>query len=242
MLWLLRLCLILTIALAGCGTAGNVTANSPPPGPPVAQTFPGSLRSAAPVTGLGAFSVDLRAGWNAVGLKGARLTAVSPNASLPGLAWFDGSTYQVRSLSLSDLNEGEAGRRGLWIFATQATRLEYAGEHDSRGPTLALRAGWNLVSLGQDQAVPGASLRASRQGQSVPLESVLLNVATRIEADNRYSSVPLGPGGSLDPGFAYWIFAATDVTLSWERSEPVPSPAASPSPPIPPDSTAPARK
>lgn len=154
--------------------------------------------------------VNLRAGWNPVGLQRQRLTEVQVSPGVVSLAVFDGSAYHLALPDLSSFNGGEGGQRGLWVYCTGPATLGYAGL--PAGPGVDLRAGWNLVSLGSSEApgqISGPSVAAFEidpaSNESHPVESA-----------------------QLKPGGCYWLFAPQAGRLSWG-----PRPLASPGGPLP---------
>lgn len=201
------LILIAFLLLAGCGS-------TPGTGGLLGPGAPSETRAREVVAAdVGNTTVNLHAGWNAVGFQCAQLTSLTPNPNVAGLAWFNGATYEVEPFSLADANAGAGGRRGLWLFANNATSITYAGQ-DVGAPSLSLHTGWNLVSFAQPSSINGTELRATVGGQPVPVNSVLLNSALRINPDNSYTTVQLGTG-ALQGGYAYWMYATSPVSLAW---------------------------
>lgn len=188
--------------LSGCGdTPGGVA--TPPPERISARTE----------------SLSLNSGWNGVAFPCQKVAIVEPNGKIPGFCWWDGTVYQTRAVTSESLNEDEGGRRGYWMFATEPTSLAYEGTGDGRGDRLNLRVGWNLVSF------------AALGPVSVPLSSVVLPTAYRVNPDNTYTAVELG---SVEGGRPYWIFAGSSMTLVYTVGGATPggspAPAGSPTP------------
>lgn len=157
-------------------------------------------------------TVALQAGWNALGLRCQRVTAVSTNSQIAGMATFSGRQYEFHNLSAFDLNQGEGGRRGFWLYCTAATSLTYSGGDDSRGAYINLQNGWNLVSLGGDSDLSGPDLLALVDGQAVPVGSRVLPDVYELGEGNRTTVVNLLTG-TLRAGRAYWMFANGSVQL-----------------------------
>lgn len=241
MLRLFRYCL-LALAVAGCGEQAPVSApraadpgpaaqattqvrqadlaqvESPgnPPAAPLVLPFPAPrLAAKAMPTAAGANqTITLAAGWNGLGLLYPQLTSLEPNPLVPGFAWFDGTSYQTGAFELSELNAGEGGRRGLFLFAATATNVTYAGQQDTVG-TATLHSGWNLFSLAGPGPVPGANLTVKLDGSNVPLNTVLFRSFYRVNTSG-YTVVDMTAGGALEGGRAYWIYAARPgVSLHW---------------------------
>lgn len=197
----------LLMVLSGCGSS------------PTTESVVSSAPARARVTAADGVTASLRPGWNAVGLQVQRVSAVTEGPTA-GLAFWDGTSYQTRAVTPETLNEGEGTRRGLYLYATEAGSLTYAGTSDSAGRFVELKTGWNLVSFATPTAFPLTDLR--------PLDSVLVPF-TEIQPDGSYRTVDRG--GSLQPGRAYWVYAAGTTRLTWEGSAPTPSPTpAAPSP------------
>lgn len=205
--------------LAGCGGAPGTGVSAPaggPPGPPGAASFPPARASVAKQTvhASGNLTVNLAAGWNAVGLERPTLSSVTANPQIAGLAYYQGGSYHTAAFSLEDLNTGAGGRRGLYLFATAPTAFSYSGSPDTLGQ-LALSAGWNLVSLAGPGPIAGSSLTATVGGVPVPLTSVLFRRFYQVEAESTLFPVDVAGGGSLQGGKAYWVYSLQPSILSW---------------------------
>lgn len=181
---------------------------------------------AAPV---GPVSVTLNPGWNAVAFQAAQLTAVSANPAVAGVAFWDGTQYQIRNLTVADLNASGGGRRGYWVFASSATSFTYSATDDSQGNLVSLSNGYNLVSFANNADFAASTLTASVNGTSVPLGQVVLPTFYEIGADNTYLPVD-ATTGTIRAGRAYWIFASGSVSLRYPGGSPPPSPGPSGSP------------
>ncbi len=239
----------LTLALAGCSSTGDTTAGVPttttttstadaatrgeatPPAAPDPPA-PGTFKSVSARTDLPPSSalvvgpsqtVALQAGWNPVGLSCQQVASLNAPQAV-GIATFNGTTYNLANCDVASLNAGDAGRRGLWVFATSAGNLTYAGGDDDRGAFLNLQAGWNMVSGACLVNVPASSWTA----QGVALNSVLLPNAFEMAPGSAPTAINLFAGGQLRPGFVYWIFASRAIRVSWTAT--TPSPGATPTP------------
>lgn len=167
-------------------------------------------------------TVQLNAGWNAVAFRCGTVTALNASSTVSVMAVFDGTTYQIRPLSVEELNSGDGTRRAFWCFCTGPGNLTYAGT-DEPGPGLNLRSGWNLVSFpGRAQALSGSSLTLRRSGLAANLTQFLLPQFYELDGSGNFTVVDVGAGGSLRPGRAYWLFCnSNNVTLSYGGSEPL---------------------
>lgn len=112
---------------------------------------------------------------------------------------------------------GGGTRRGFWVFANAPTTIGYSAT-DPTAVETELHSGWNLVAFPAPSPVAGSSLVTRSNGSVVPLGSVLLPQFTEIQPDRSYRPVDVSAGGSLTPGRAYWVFAASPVTLSYGAS------------------------
>ncbi len=166
---------------------------------------------AAPV---GPVTVTLNPGWNAVAFQAAQLTNVSANPAIAGVAFWDGTAYQVRNLTAADLNASGGGRRGYWVFASSATSFTYSATDDSQGNLVNLGNGYNLVSFANSANFAASTLTASVNGTSVPLGQVVLPTFYEIGADNSYTPVDASTG-TIRAGRPYWVFASGAVTLRY---------------------------
>lgn len=172
-------------------------------------------------------SVELRPGWNSVALQGPLVTELAVTGNVPGFATWDGTAYRTANFTLGEVNGGEGGRRGLWVFSPQASSFQYRVSGDTQGRRLSLREGWNLASFAD--AGPVGNLTAQADGQAVALNSVVLTSFTRLNADHSSTTVD-ATSGTLDSTRPYWIYAARPVLLGWTSQEPAPSPTPEPSP------------
>ncbi len=119
-------------------------APSPSPSPSVAPSpspspTPGPFRSGA---------LALVPGWNLVGLPVARVEGLTlgEGVSTPFFAYHPGlSAYIQVPATPESLDAGQGTARGFWVFAAQATTLEYAGS-GAAPRDVPLTAGWNLVA------------------------------------------------------------------------------------------------
>lgn len=173
---------------------------------------------------MGNLSVELRPGWNPVAFQGPMVTSLAVNGTIPGFASWDGTSYRTANFNQGEVNSGAAGRRGLWVFSEAASSFTYQVSGDTLGRTLSLREGWNLAAFADSG--PVGNLTARADGQTVPLDTVVLKQFTRLNADNTYSIFD-ATTGTLDSTRPYWIYSARAVTLAWTSAEP---PAASPTP------------
>lgn len=171
-------------------------------------------------------TVSLRSGWNGVAFSAPRLAELTGNPTIVGMAWYEGGAYRIANLTADGVN-GAGGQRGFWVFANGATSFTYRPDTASRTPRLNLVSGWNLVSFAQ--ASPVIGLQAQSGGNTVPLSSVVLPSFYQSGADNSLTVVD--SAGSVDTARPYWIFASSDVTLTWGAAPGAsPSPSASPLP------------
>lgn len=212
---------VLLLLLAGCGSGGS--------GPTGGGGASSGVRSRAEfATVQPTFTVNLRAGWNAVAFQGFPVSALEAGPEVAGFATWNGREYEIRPLTVEELIRlGQP--RGLWIYATAATTFRYAADAYVAG--VDLTAGWNLASFGTPEAVATADLRASDDGRPMALGEVLLTRFQQINPDNTYTEIDVSSGATLQPGLACWIYASRDVSLEWEGAPPsAASPSASPSP------------
>ncbi len=213
--------LTLFVLAAGCGTSGE-SASAGPRGV--------SAKSDATASFSGATDI-LQPGWNAIGLRGLPVTAIQ-GTNIAGFAYWDGTAYQTKSLTLEEVNANGGTRRGLWVFATGTGNITYSAT-DPSAVSLDLRAGWNLVAFPNTTPLQGPNFIArTGPNTTVPLGQVLLPQFNEIQPDRTYRQVDVTAGGSVLPGKAYWVFASQSVALSYGGSTPTPSPspATSPSP------------
>ena len=231
---------LLLLLCAGCGASGG-TLTAPTSGPPSAPTgapvgtkavsSKGDLSAGSVVNNL---AVVLNAGWNAVGFQSQVVSALNATSSVAGLSTWNGTGYVTGNLDLATINAGAGARRGFWIFANQATSFTYSGVDDGQGNFVTLNIpGYQLVSFCSSVDVPGSSLTAVQNGQTVPLGSVVLPQFFEVGPTGQYTVVDVQNGGVLKPGKAYWVFAnvaAGAIRLNFNPLNPTasPSPAASP--------------
>jgi len=208
--------LLTCLVWAGCGSA------SVDPAAPTTQTPAVVSRVTAQATQ----TVNLSAGWNAVSFQGMPLQQLSAPPAVAGFVFWDGTSYQLNSLTLANANAGDGANRGFWVFATAATSMTYTAT-DVSGTSFNLRAGWNLVGFPARQLTSGASIVTRRDGAAVPIESVLLPGFYQLNPDGTTSLVEMNRGGTITPGRPYWVFASAPVNISWGVVSPQPSPTAS---------------
>lgn len=218
--WLLLM--LLGGVLAGCSAGdsglGLAAPGGPPPGPPsAARAFPKPDRTHEKnQAGILDLSIELVPGWNPVGFKMPQLSSLADNALVPGVAYYDGTTYQLESLSLAALNSGAGARRGFWIFATSSTTLSYSGDPDTTS-AVSLHNGWNLISFTRADSMSGSSLVAQVAGQTVPLRTVVFKTFYELQPDGSTIPVDVSTGGTLQGGRAYWVYAVGNaVSLQWD--------------------------
>lgn len=221
-----------TTSSTGATTAATRAEPPAPPEAPPAGTFKSiSARTDLPpanslVVGP-TQTLNLLAGWNPVGLSCQQVATLNAPQAV-GIAVFNGTGYALANCDVATLNEGDGGRRGLWVFATAAGPFTYAGGDDERGSFLNLQAGWNMISGASLQNVAASGWTASADGQTVALNSVLLPNALEMTPGIPPVPVNLLAGGQLRPGCAYWVFSSRAVRLSWAGT--APSPGATPTP------------
>lgn len=189
----------LTLAVvAGCGSSSDTTADTtgtttdttttaaatklePPAAPTEIPSGISARSEAATSVATGEettnITVPLTPGWNPVGLECSQVTAVDPGAGVAGMATYNGTGYDVSNLDLASLNSDSGGRRGLFVYATQATTFTYQGQDDGAGNYVDLRSGWNLVSFTSRTGFPARGLTPREPNPSA------------------------SPGGSPGPGF-----------------------------------------
>lgn len=227
---------VLTLALltAACGNNSGTGLNAPssgPPGPPTGKLAAlkdaGDASTSSVVNGT---TIFLNPGWNAVGLQCQQVTELNSNPLIPGMAIWDGSTYVIRNFSIADINAEQKARRGFWVFAIVATSATYSGVDDGLGNFVNLGPGWNYVNFTTSVPFPGAGFSVTRDGASVPLNSVVLPQFTQVNADNSYTQVDVNAGGTIQPGRPYWVYAGAAVRLTWPNPTPGPSPTPSSTP------------
>lgn len=204
------------LALTGCAGGGLEAASAPPGPPPAPPSGSFAARAAAKLEPVaGSVTLSLNQGWNAVAFGAQQITSLIAPPEAAGIAFWDGSVYQLRNLTTATLAEGDGTRRGLWIFATAGCTVSYAGQNEAQGNFVNLKNGWNLVAFPGDAPVPGNRLTATQNGQSVPLGTVVLPQFSEIQPNNSYVQVNVTAGDELKPGRPYWVFALGAVRLSW---------------------------
>lgn len=209
--------------LVGCGSGGKTGSGGAQGSSTFARTDSTSQAASTVVN----VTVPLQAGWNGVGFRSQQVVLTDAPAAISGLAFLEGPGYQTRNFNAVEINSGAGGRRGFWVFATQATSFTYSGQ--DTGPNFVdLAPGYNLVSFATDRDIPGSSVTASQNGQTVPLNSVVLTSFIEIQPPRTYANVDVTTG-TLRPGLAYWVFASQAVRLNLPAN-PTPSPGASPGP------------
>lgn len=181
-------------------------------------------------------TVPLKAGWTAVGLQCQQVTNLTAPPAVAGMASWTGTQYQSENFTPTTINTAPArARRGFWVFANAATNITYSGVDDGQGRFVDLTInGWQMVSFCTSVDVPGSSLTATRNGQTVPIGQAVLTTFYEIGPDNGQTPVDISSGGVLKPGRAYWVFANTasgNVRLNLPGG-PTPSPSPSPTPPV----------
>lgn len=201
----------LLLLLAGCGSGGGGTTQT--------SATSSSLRARTETL----ITVDLRAGWNSVSFEGFPVTTLEAGPEIAGFAAWNGREYEVHPFTAAELMRlGQP--RGLWVFAAAATSFRYAAAPYAAG--VDLHTGWNLASFGIQEPIATADLRATDDGQPMPLGEAVLSQFQQINPDHTYTPIDVASGATLQPGRAYWIYAASDVSLEWElpTAEPSPSP------------------
>jgi len=169
----------------------------------------------APTPAPGGPTISLASGWNGVAFQTQRVTSVSSNPSVAGVATFDGAGYATGNADPATINAGEGTRRGFFLFATAPTTLVYSGQDDGQGNFVNLRSGWNLCAFVGSAEVPGSALRALVAGEPRSLGSVVLPQFSEIQPGGGYATVDVAAGGRLTPGRAYWVFSLGSVRLTW---------------------------
>lgn len=216
------------VVLGGCGLSEQAFSSTGSPPPPRAREG-GDASAASTVNNV---SVPLAAAWNPVAFQSQQVTALNGSGQITGLAFWNGTTYVLGPFDQGTINAGAGARRGFYVLASAPTNFSYSGTDDGQGNFVNLTAaGYNLVSFCSSTDVPGSSLTASQNGQTVPLGSVVLPQFFELGSGPAVP-VDVTAGGLLRPGRAYWVFANTAqgaVRLSFPGS-PTPSPSpASPS-------------
>jgi len=205
---------LVSLAAAGCGSGnsgpGEAAGEAVRPKEVVGAAFTGATD-------------NLQPGWNAVGLRGLPVTSIQ-GTNIAGFAYWDGTAYQTKSLTLEEVNANGGTRRGLWVFATGTGNITYSAT-DPSAVSLDLKAGWNLVAFPYTRPLQGHDFVARISPTTiVPLGQVLLPQFNEIQPDRTYRQVDVTTGGSVQPGKAYWVFASQSVALSYGSSTPTPSP------------------
>lgn len=203
--WMALLCLL----LCGCG-GGSVTDS--PPAPATVRARVGPSRT-----------VQLRPGWNPVGLACSQVTSLESSAEVAGIAWLAGGAYATGAFTAEQINRDQGPRRGFWVFAHSATSFTYAGEETNS--SLELSPGWNLVSLARGEDLPAGDLRVD----GTTLEAALLPQFYELQPDASFVIVDVRGQALVRSGRAYWIYASRACTLRWPEA-PSPSPGASATP------------
>lgn len=150
-------------------------------------------------------TVSLQPGWNAVGLQCQRVSALTANPAVAGVAYYEPAGYVTRSLTSEVLNAGGGGRRGFFAFANSATSFTYSGSDEDS--VIDLVTGYNLVSFTTSADLPGSSV-------SGPVGSTVLPTFFQVNADNSQTPVNVQQGGTLRAGRPYWVFASAPARLS----------------------------
>lgn len=92
---------------------------------------------------------------------------------------------------------------GYWINLDDATTVEQTGSTVSLPQTISVVPGWNLIATGSSQYAPVANITVS--GTTV--------LSSYFGFNNGYQAV--AAGGSLVPGFAYWVNVSTAGTITF---------------------------
>ncbi len=215
--YVLRYWLLLAALFAmGCGSGGSLTE----------PAVPGVRGKTSDVV------VNLNAGWNAVGFKAPQLTSVTANSAVLGAAWWTGTAYSVGGFGKDELNAAGI-RRGFWVYCSGGTSFSYTGESSDVYVDLD-QNGYQLVTFCTEDDVPGALLKATRNGQELPIGSALLTTFYEVGPDNQYTAVDVSAGGVLKGGRPYWVYALTSQgTVRLTVSAPAPSPGVLASPEAP---------
>lgn len=175
---------------------------------------------AAPAQAL-TLTVNLNAGWNSVAVQGTHVTAVN-GTNVAGMAYFDGTAYQIQPLTPDAINDGLGTFRGFWVFCTGTSgTLTYTADEGTATYTLRLKAGWNLVAFPSSQNVTGARLFPYLNGQAVPLGSIILPQTYRVLLDGQQVLVDISNAtATLLAGRPYWIYAAQVCELGFIPGQP----------------------
>jgi hypothetical protein len=131
-------------------------------------------------------TISLATGWNLVS------TPVAPNDASPQAVFGDlgGDVRTYEDGEQVPASSIEVGK-GYWVFNPgAATSVVVIGTAAGSG-SVALAAGWNVIGVGAEVAVPAGAIARQQVGDD-------------------YVSVD-----SLEPAVGYWVFVNEATTLSW---------------------------
>jgi len=177
------------------------------------------------------FTVPVQPGWNVVGLQVQRVTSLDAPAAIAGMATWNGTSYSLESFTIDRLNAGEGGRRGLYVYAREASSFRYTGGEDGRGRYLDLRAGWNLASSAAASVLPvpppavdaatGQAITALQPGRAAWVFSAQ---PRRLELEPSLASLSVTPAqatvGRFQTVSLKALDGSTEVAATWTSSEP----------------------
>ncbi|MBN9415502.1 hypothetical protein ABS71_03505 [bacterium SCN 62-11] len=197
----------LAVLIAGCGSqsggstagGGDVPLLTPPALPARFLTAVDPLggdnedvSSAEDLT----FRVSLQPGWNALVFQVDYVTRISAGPEVLGFTTYERGAYlDPQPLTTDTVNRGEGTSLGFFVYASQATVLEYRGRPHQGVAFAGLEPGWNLVAppvseLDSLQSVPGPVFEVNAQGDPLPAQ------------------------GAADPGLPLWVYTESAALLT----------------------------
>jgi hypothetical protein len=197
------------LVIVGKDTAGN-------------EVSTGTLKFT--VTARKAYKVGVSAGWNLMSFPGdpanGDINTVLPAAHpATDVLSFDGGVWSVASRTAGGAWEGTLtsidGKHGYWINTTSSEPVEALLSLPSVGsaatlPTIAIEAGWNLVSVIDLAQASSASVTGSAYFTSIDW-AVAYTYSSSTRAWTRVT--PSASGGSVSNGQGAWVWANKAGTL-----------------------------
>ncbi len=188
-------------------------------------------------------TLTLVSGWNMVSFPLAEVTSLTLGDGVLDIAFaYDpaGQAYQNVDLKVpSQISAGEGTGRGFWVYADQASQIEYQGWANSgahKDPSVLLGSGWNLIGFPYDQArafsttymrAPGSATEqalptAVSPTMPPPNASTLAFAFGYTYGNQAYQPVDFSVGaGTFQVGKAMWIYVHQDGTaLHFDASGP----------------------
>jgi len=187
----------------------------------------GKVSTKFTVTARKAYSVAMNSGWNLISFpgtptNGAIGTVLPATHTATDVLSYDNGLWSVASRTAGGVWEGTLttidGSHGYWVNTTSSQPVKSLLTLTSVGsaatlPTIAIEAGWNLVSvIDLGQAKQSASAKST--GASY-FTSLTWNVAYTYSASTRVWTrvVPAVSGGDVFNGQGVWVWAAKAGTL-----------------------------